>query len=341
MNETINNDVLINTIIMSVYDKITDEQLDALKMALYVNMSQYDIFPKQKLPNVINSNWREIFGSYIDSKKLSGKSNTTISQYTYHLIKMLSFINKSIEDITSGDIHLYFETYKQLSHQYGHNISNRSLENMRLVFNAFFNWCCKNGFISISPMATFSSIKYKYEIKEPFTDEERELLFYHAKHKRDKALLEFLYSTGVRVSELITANINDVNFRTKEVIVCGKGNKERITYLNSKSCIYLRKYLQSRHDNNPALFVSLYKPHNRLSIGGVECILKKLGKLAGIANVHPHRFRHTMATNALEGGMEMLYVADVMGHENVNTTKIYTKANKNRVKAAHERCLRS
>lgn len=340
-NEAVNNDILINSIITSVYDKLNDEQIDSLRMSLYISMSQYDILPKSQLPNVINQDWQELLSAYLDSKRISGKSKSTINQYNYHLVKMLSVINKSIVDITSGDVCLYFETYKKLSRQYGHNISNRSLENMRLVFSAFFNWCVKNGIIPISPMATFASIKFRSELKEPFTDEERELLFYHAKTKRDKAMLEFFYSTGVRVSELINVNIEDVNFKTKEIKVLGKGNKERIVYLNSKSCIYLKKYLQSRTDDSKPLFVSLYKPHNRLTVGGVENILKKLGNTAGIKNVHPHRFRRTTATNALEGGMELLYVSELLGHENVNTTTIYTKANRNKVKAAHEKYLHS
>lgn len=341
MEGNINKDIFINTIIMSMCDKMSEEQLEALKMSLYMNITQYDILSKQQLPECINNEWESILKSYINSKIISGKSTSTIKKYHYHLIKLLSFLNKSIEDIGSEDIHLYFETYKNFSHQYGHNISNRSLENMRLVFNTFFNWCAKNGFVTMNPMGSFDAIKYKSSIKEPFSNEERELLFYHAKNKRDKAMIEYLYSTGVRVSELINTNIEDVNFKNKEIKVCGKGNKERITYLTSKSSIYLKKYLQTRNDNNPALFVSLYSPYHRLTVGGVESILKRIGTNAGIKNVHPHRFRRTTATNALECGMEMLYVAEMLGHENINTTAIYTKANKNKVKAAHEKYLHS
>lgn len=341
MNKTEYNDILVNNIMLSMRGKISDEQLESLKMVLYMNVSQYDIVSKQQLPEAKNRDWEVVFRSYINSKIVSGKSDSTINQYTYHLIKLLSFINKSIGEITPSDIYSYFNTYKTLSHQYGHNIGKRSMNNMRLVFNAFFNWCIKNNVISVSPMASFDVIKYRSEIKEPFTDEERELLFYHAKTKRDKALIEYLYSTGARVSELINTNRTDINLSKKEVKICGKGDKERVTYLNSKSIVYLRKYLQSRDDNNPALFVSLYKPHNRLSIAGVESVLKKIGKSAGVENVHPHRFRRTTATNALENGMELLYVADMLGHENINTTTIYTKINRDKVKAAHQKYLHS
>lgn len=334
-----NEERLINNILTMVYSQMNHEQIESLKMALYINMAQFDITSKVQLPEIIDNSWKEVLNEYLTSKHISGKSEATLKKYKEHLYKMLAYFNKNVEDISGNDIHVYFEMYRLFSSQNGKNISNRSLDNMRLVFSSFFNWCSKKGYVRINPMGSFESIKYTSEIKEPFTDEEREMLFYHCDNIRDKAMIEYLYSTGVRVSECVNANIEDVNFRTREQKVLGKGNKERIVYLNTKSSMYLKKYLQSRNDDNPALFVSLYRPHKRLTINGVERAITRIGERANIKNCHPHRFRHTMATNALDAGMEILYVSEMLGHENINTTTIYTKVNRSKVKAAHDKYL--
>lgn len=326
---------LIGNILNKMHTYLNKEQLSVLNTVLYSEFINYDIVEKEYEIMETDYDWQNDLKDFLIQKKIEGKADSTLKQYKYQLFKLLSSINKKLIKITDGDVFNYVMRYKA-THP---DISNRSLENMRLCFSSFFQWAFTTKRISSNIMVTIKRIKCDYVLKESFTDEEREILHCSADNVRDIAILEFLYSTAVRVSEMVNLNIDDIKFGQNELVVFGKGHKERVVYLNAKSSLYLKKYLESRNDNNPALFVSLNSPHNRLTVSGVENILRKLGKKSGIKNVHPHRFRRTAATNALNRGMELQYVQTMLGHTSTDTTMLYCNIQNSNVKSAHVKYL--
>lgn len=210
---------------------------------------------------------------------------------------------------------------------------------MRLIFSSFFGWMCIKGYIKSNPASGLETIKSETKIKKPFADEELERLKISCNNCRDIAIIDFLYSTGIRVSELVALNITDVDFLNKSVIVYGKGAKERETYLTATSCMYLKTYINNRTDKNAALFVSLRSPNNRLTVAGIGNILKRIGKTAEIKDVHPHKFRRTTATNLLKKGMPLEEVRELLGHKKLDTTMIYCCINRENVKHSHQKFM--
>lgn len=328
------NDNYVCNILNSMRLYLNNYQLSMLQTALYNSMSYYMICERKNEIMVVEDSWKNNLCDFLLEKQIEGKSTATLKQYKGHLYKMLSVIGKDISDITHSDIYDYLSYYKMST-----NISNRSLENKRLVFSSFFNWAYKHNRINANPLFEGSKIKYDYTIKKAFSDEEMEKLIHACKIQRDLALIEFLYSSCVRVSELVSLNKTDIKFTEKELTVYGKGGKERITYINSRTYFHLKKYLDTRLDKNQSLFVSSKKPYNRLTVSGVESILHKLGKLAGVENVHPHRFRRTGATNALNRGMPIEEVSKLLGHKNIATTQIYCTVLQDNIKLSHQKYL--
>ena len=302
--------------------------------SIYGILNKYDIQLKQNLPMVENNNWIKFLKYFIDRKRISGKSERTLKLYNLQLKRLLSYLNKNIEDITENDLISYLEMYKSTR-----KVSNVYLDNLRLIMSSFFSWIYSKGFIKLNPTFGIEPIKIEKKMKRSFSDEDLENLKIGCKNKRDLALIEFLYSTGVRVSELSVLNKNDINFNTMSIIVYGKGKKEREVYLTPTSCLYLRKYLNSRKDNNDALFVNLKNPYNRLTVSGIEQIIRNLGTECGIDNVHPHKFRRTMATNLLNKGMPIEEVKELLGHTKLDTTMIYCNVEKENVKYSHHKYM--
>lgn len=326
---------LIDIILITMKPHLNSNQLSILQVTLNRELSQYDL--KEKYTTnlvVVEDQWKVDLRDFLLEKQIEGKSIKTLRQYKGHLFKLFSSLNKNIEFISHKDICDYLNNYKMT-----HNISNRSLENKRLVFSSFFNWAYNHKRTSDNPILEGTKIKYNYTIKKPFTDEEMEQLSCNCTNERDVALIEFLYSSCVRVSELIGLNRNNIKLTEKELIVYGKGGKERITYINSRTYFHLQKYLNSRTDNNEALFVSNKKPHNRLTVAGIEAIVKRIGKRAGIPKVHPHRFRRTGATNALNRGMPVEEVSAFLGHKNISTTQLYCTVLQDNIKMSHNKYL--
>ena len=268
------------------------------------------------------------------SKTLEGKSVETVKRYKYELNRLLSYINKSVQNITANDISIYLRMYKRIR-----QVSNQTLKNVRTVYSSFFMWLRDHDRISKNPMLLVEDIKVETIIKKPFTDEEREKMFRSCTNLRDQALLEFLYSTAVRVSELSRLNIEDISFTDKDLIVYGKGSKERHVYLNNRTNMYMQEYLKSRNDNNPALFVGLKSPYNRITKAGIEDIIRRIGKRAGVDKAYPHRFRRTAATNALNRGMPVQEVAEFLGHAKLETTMRYCTVNEDAVRYHHSKYL--
>ena len=273
-------------------------------------------------------------GTFLVRKRVEGRSERTLGLYNLHLRRMLQCLNKPVQEITEGDLFLYIERYKRQR-----QVSGVYLDNIRLVFSSFFGWLNAKGYIRKNPAAGLDPIKTEKRIKKPLSDIELEKLRRKCGLERDLALIEFLYSTGVRVSELVALNRQDIDFVSMDVIVYGKGAKERETYLTAASCMHLKEYLDSRKDDNEALFVSLRAPHKRLTVSGVEEILRRLGRCTGIEKVHPHRFRRTMATNILNKGMPIEEVKEILGHVKLDTTMIYCQVGRENVKHSHRKYM--
>ncbi|MCM1173706.1 MAG: tyrosine-type recombinase/integrase [Blautia sp.] len=325
---------MVEKVISEVLRGMPGKGVNELKNVLYCVLSGYNITEKSRELRSVDGSWEEELGTFLVRKHVEGRSDGTIEQYRQHLKRMLQYINKPVKEITETDLFMYISMYKKQR-----NVTGVYLDNIRLVFSSFFGWLNSKGYISKNPAAGLGPIKKEKRIKKPLSDTELEILRRNCAIKRDTALVEFLYSTGVRVSELIALNRQDVDFNNMKAVVYGKGAKEREAYLAAAACMYLKEYLAARDDDNEALFVSQKQPHERLTIAGVEEILRRLGRETGIEKVHPHRFRRTMATNILNKGMPIEEVKEILGHVKLDTTLIYCQINKENVKHHHRKYM--
>lgn len=271
---------------------------------------------------------------FIAAKKIEGCSDNTLKYYTNTLTSMSNSFQKSIRDIETNDLRFYLSNYQNTR-----NTSKVTLDNIRRILSSFFSWLEDEDYIIKSPVRRIHKVKTTKIVKETLSDEHLEQLRDQCTHTRDLAIVDLLISTGIRVGELVKLNRSDINFTERECIVLGKGDKERPVYFDSKTKIHLQQYLEERTDSNPALFVSYQAPYNRLSIAGVESFLNKLGKRSQVRHVHPHKFRRTMATMAIEKGMPIEQVQKLLGHSKIDTTLHYAIVNQANVKIAHRRYI--
>ena len=312
---------------------IAEEQLTELKNVLNMVFAGCELVENTEL-QVVDRSWAGDLEDFLMSKALEGKSKETIDRYRYELNRLLSYVNKGVADILPGDISGYMRMYKKIR-----QVSNQTLKNVRTVYSSFFAWLRDRDRIRKNPMILVEDIKVDQIIKKPFTDEEREKMFRACNSLRDKAMLEFLYSTAVRVSEFTRINRDDIRFGNKTMIVYGIGGKERRVYLNERTNMYLKEYLQSRTDDNPALFVGIRLPHGHMTKAGVEDAIRRIGKKAGVKKVHPHRFRRTSITNAINRGMPMQEAMIFAGHAKPETTMRYCTVDHESVQYHHKKYL--
>lgn len=320
-------------VLRRMQDIVDEEHLRELQSVLHIVFAGCDLVESTAL-RVQDDSWRDDLEDYLMSRALEGKSVQTIKRYRYELERLLLYINKAVINITDADISSYLRAYKRIR-----NVCNQTLKGVRAVYSSFFGWLRDRDRVRRNPMVLVEDIKVELKLGKPFTDEDREKMFRQCKSIRDKAMLEFLYSTAVRVSELAALNREDIRFSSKDLIVWGKGSKERRVYLNEKSSMYLREYLQSRADDNPALFVSCRSPHQRLTDKGIENVIRTIGQRAGVAKAHPHRYRRTAATNALNRGMPVQEVAQFLGHAKLETTMRYCTVDQESVQYHHKKYL--
>lgn len=324
---------LINRILYCMQDLLKDEELTELKNVLQNVLCTYRIETERQELRVVDSSWQDDLEDYLMAKALEGKSSATVKRYRYELSRLLSYINKDIANITDADISRYMRAYKSLR-----GVCNQTLKNIRAVYSSFFIWLRDRNRVKYNPMVLVEQIKVEQRIKKPYTDTEREMMLRTCKTVRDKAIMEFMYSTAVRVSELAALNRDDIRFTSKDLTVYGKGAKERITYLNERTHMYLKEYLESRTDDNPALFVSEKIPHQRLTKGGLEDLVRRTGKRVDV-HAYPHKFRRTAATNALNRGMPVQEVAQLLGHAKLETTMLYCTVERESVQLHHKKYL--
>lgn len=312
---------------------LQEGQLNELKNVLNMVFAGCELAENTDL-QVVDRSWLGDLEDFLVSKALEGKSPETVNRYRYELNRLLSYVNKSVSDILPGDISGYMRMYKKIR-----QVSNQTLKNVRTVYSSFFTWLRDRGRIRKNPMMLVEDVKVESVIRKPYSDEDREKMFRACTTLRDKAMLEFLYSTAVRVSELARLDRKDIRFGTKDIIVYGKGAKERRVYLNDRTNMYMREYLQSRTDDNPALFVGVRIPHSRMTKAGIEDAIRRIGRRAGVEKAHPHRFRRTALTNALNRGMPLQEAMLIAGHAKPETTMRYCTVDMEAVQYHHKKYL--
>jgi len=280
-----------------------------------------------------NSN-ESLHASFLAAKRVEGCSSKSLRYYESTLNNVFSALNKPIKHITTDDLRQYLDKYQQKS-----SVSKATIDNIRRIFSSFFNWLEEENIILKSPMRRIHKVKTKTTVKETYSDESLEIMRDRCGSIRDLAIIDLLASTGMRVGELAKLNRADIDFNNRECIVFGKGDKERKVYFDARAKIHLNNYLDTRTDDNLALFVSLQKPHERLQISGIEIRLRLLGRKLNIPRVHPHKFRRTLATMAIDKGMPIEQVQHLLGHQNVDTTLQYAMVNQNNVKNSHKKFI--
>ena len=271
---------------------------------------------------------------FLDAKKIEGCSDRTLKYYRVTVEHMLKQILSPIRKITTEEIRAYLVDYQKIN-----NCSKVTVDNIRRNISSFFSWLEEEDYILKSPMKRIHKIKTKTVVKNTISDEDIEKLRDHCSNTRDLAMIDLLYSTGMRVGELVNLNIDNVDMEQRECIVYGKGDKERKVYFDAKAKIHLQNYLNSRFDTNPALFVTLDAPHERLKISGVEIRIRELGRKLGLERIHPHKFRRTMATRAIDKGMPIEQVQKILGHSQIDTTMQYAIVNQTNVKISHQKFI--
>lgn len=276
----------------------------------------------------------EALSLFIDAKRIEGCSEKSLNYYRTTLVPILKEINKDYFLINTEDLRGFLSNYKNKN-----DVSKTTIDNIRRIISTFFSWLENEDYISKSPCRRIHKVRIGKVVKEVYSDETIELIKQSTKNKRDLAIIEVLISTGIRVGELVRMKISDIDFENKECVVLGKGNKQRKVYFDAKTKIHLKQYLESREDENPALFVSLLKPYDRLEISGVEIMLRKIGKRIGIDKVHPHKFRRTLATKAIDKGMPIEQVQHLLGHAKIDTTLEYAMVDDTNVKISHKKYL--
>ena len=315
--------------------RIPNEYIRIIMGELSDMLTRYNVEPVCTDIELYEGYLPECFKAFFVTKKIEGKSDKTLALYMLRLKEFFYVIRKPIETITSNDVKAYLYNYQK-----ARNVSNRTLDSVRSVLSSFFSWASAEGYLEKNIMISVKPIKYRRKQRGSLDDYELEKLRSACETIRDEALVEFLYSTGCRVSELVNVNKEDVNIKDGEVTLIGKGDKERKSYLTAHASLALQEYLKSRDDDNNALFVSKVKPHNRLKKGAIEKIIGELGVKAGIEKkVYPHLIRHTTATMGLQHGMDVTEIQKMLGHANIETTMIYAEVNQNDVKTSHKKYI--
>ena len=322
---------LITEIQRRMLPYLNNEQLLHLKNTLTNTMQEVAVTYEASTPT---ANGKDALESFLTAKRIEGCSEKTLAYYQKTIEAMLSNIGKTAQQITTDDLRQYLTMY-----QVQRGSSKVTIDNIRRILSSFFSWLEDEDFIVKSPVRRIHKVKTAKVVKDTYTDEALELMRDNCTSERDLALIDLLASSGMRVGELVTLNREDLNFNERECVVIGKGNKERLVYFDARTKIHLQNYLDHRTDGNPALFVTLKAPYHRLMIGGVETRLRELGKRLNIPKVHPHKFRRTMATTAIDKGMPIEQVQQLLGHQKIDTTMHYAMVKQQNVKLAHRKYI--
>ena len=328
-------DKLITEILASMTTMLSQVQLEELRRVLSHSLHNMEVTERRKIPSPEKNTGNEgLLDVFISAKRIEGCSEKSLKYYDSTIHHMFVCINKSIREINTDDLRCYLANYQK-----ERSSSKVTIDNMRRIFSSFFGWLEDEDYILKSPVRRIHKIKTEKTVKDTFSDEGVELLRDACEEIRDLAMIDLLASTGMRVGELVRLNREDINFHERECVVFGKGSSERMVYFDARTKIHLLNYLNGRIDINPALFVSLAMPNERLLIGGVETRLREIGKRADLYKVHPHKFRRTLATRAIDKGMPIEQVQLMLGHVKIDTTMHYAMVNQANVKNSHRKFI--
>lgn len=317
----------IVTVLNEMAEYLSISQMKKLQEVILRNFSENEVEKK----DISNDEFLKLF---LDAKHIEGCSERTLNYYRTTVEHLISQVDTGVRKISTEEIREYLSNYQKRN-----NCSNVTIDNVRRNISSFFSWLEEEDYILKSPMKRIHKIKTKTVVKGTISDEGIEKLRDNCKEKRDLAIIDLLYSTGIRVGELVNLNINDIDLEGRECVVYGKGDKERRVYFDAKAKVHLKEYIETREDENEALFVTLDSPYDRLKISGVEIRLRKLGRELELEKIHPHKFRRTMATRAIDKGMPIEQVQKILGHSQIDTTMQYAMVNQNNVKTSHQKYM--
>jgi site-specific recombinase XerD len=322
---------LITDVIQGMLPYLNNEQSKRLQEVLQCSLAHYEVTENANTKKSSEQDFVELF---LSAKRIEGCSEKSLKYYKATIVTMLATVEKEVKHIVTDDIRGYLTEYQEKNKS-----SKVTIDNIRRILSSFFSWLEDEDYILKSPVRRIHKVKTGTNIKETYSDEALELMRDNCTELRDLAMIDMLASTGMRVGEMVLLNRNDIDFNERECIVFGKGNKERVVYFDARTKIHLQNYLESRKDNNPALFVSLKEPHDRLKIGGIEARLREFGEKLGLQKVHPHKFRRTLATMAIDKGMPIEQLQQLLGHRKIDTTLQYAMVKQSNVKIAHRKYI--
>ena len=322
---------LINQVLQAMSKTLGNQEIERLKDVLEITFSNVEIFEKNESDAVIDVS---IIKNFLSAKRVEGCSEKSMRYYESTIRNALTTVGKSVKDISTDDLRHYLDEYQQRS-----GASRVTVDNIRRILSSFFAWLEEEFYIVKSPVRRIHKVKTGKVVKETYSDEALEMMRDSCETTRDLAMIDILASTGMRVGELVKLNRSDVDFQNRECIVTGKGNKQRIVYFDARTKIHLQNYLRERKDTNDALFVTLLAPFNRLQISGVEIRLRHIGQDLNMTKVHPHKFRRTLATMAIDKGMPIEQVQHLLGHQSLDTTLQYAMVNQANIKMSHRKFI--
>ena len=322
---------LITDVVQGMLPYLNNAQTKKLQEVLQHTLFGYEV---TTVANDTENLEQDLVEPFLSAKRIEGCSEKTLKYYNATIQSMLTCVGKGVRHIVTDDVRSYLTEYQEKNQS-----SKVTIDNIRRILSSFFSWLEDEDYILKSPVRRIHKVKTGTNIKETYTDEALELMRDSCTELRDLAIIDMLASTGMRVGEMVLLNRADINFNERECVVFGKGDKERIVYFDARTKIHLQNYLNSRRDENPALFVSLQKPHKRLQISGIEVRLREYGKRLGLSKVHPHKFRRTLATMAIDKGMPIEQLQQLLGHRRIDTTLQYAMVKQSNVKIAHRKYI--
>ena len=323
---------IITDVVQQMLPHLDNAQLKQLQKVLEHTLFDCEI-TKQDEKETTNDN-PKLVDEFVAAKRIEGCSEKTLKYYRTTIDAMVTSVDKSIRHIQTEDLRSYLTDYQSKNQS-----SRVTIDNIRRILSSFFSWLEDEDYILKSPVRRIHKVKTASNIKETYTDEELEKMRDNCTELRDLAIIDMLASTGMRIGEMVLLNKADINFNERECVVFGKGDKERIVYFDARTKIHLQNYIDSRTDDNPALFVTLRSPHDRIKIGGIETRLREMGKELDIEKVHPHKFRRTLATMAIDKGMPIEQLQQLLGHKRIDTTLQYAMVKQSNVKQAHRKYI--
>ena len=327
-------ELLINQIVREMLPSLNNAQMGQLQKVLEKAFSRYDVIENSSAELEGQQTDEKLIELFLAAKRVEGCSEKTIKYYKAAIEAMLNSIGRLAQEVETDDLRTYLTNYQNEK-----GSSKVTIDNIRRILSSFFSWLEDEDYILKSPVRRIHKVKTAATVKDTYTDEALEKMRDNCDNLRDLALVDMLASTGMRVGELVLLNREDINFDERECVVLGKGDKERIVYFDARTKIHLQNYLNERTDNNLALFVSLKAPFERMHIGGIEVRLRELGKKLDIPKVHPHKFRRTLATMAIDKGMPIEQLQKLLGHQRIDTTMQYAMVKQSNVKQAHRKYI--